>query len=261
MKLNNFKFMIAVLIGVLFLSISSVYAETAEEYLKRGDIDIGQGNFSQAISDYTKAIEINPSYAEAYHNRASAYLSKKDFANATADIIRANKLGDKGDYQFPETLRETTEAENNSGNSKGSLAGSKKINLLEGAFIYPGSYPKPAEVTFKEKNGKEVTVLAIPGQVLVYFDPSVNQKNAKVLIEANGGIILEQIPVTGFYMVGVSVGSEGKFITSIEKDNRIRYAAPNEVSEIPSGKVKNRFSNPFLNFPTSSEAQKFKTRL
>ena len=65
-----------VLIGMLFLSVVSVYAETAEEYFNRGNTSYKQGNFAQAISDYTKAIEINSNYAEAYNHRGLPTFSK-----------------------------------------------------------------------------------------------------------------------------------------------------------------------------------------
>ena len=82
MKLRNRMITMFVLIGVLFLGLSSVYAETAEEYFKQGFVSYGQGNFTQAISDYTKAIEINPNSAETYSNRGNAYGSKGDYDKA-----------------------------------------------------------------------------------------------------------------------------------------------------------------------------------
>ena len=38
-------------------------------YNNRGIIYSKQGNFTQAMSDYNKAIEINPEFAQAYNNR------------------------------------------------------------------------------------------------------------------------------------------------------------------------------------------------
>ena len=60
MKLKSSRIMMFVLIVVLFLSISSVYAETAKEYFDRGYDAHRQGNLTEAISNYTKAIEKNP---------------------------------------------------------------------------------------------------------------------------------------------------------------------------------------------------------
>ncbi|MCX5697998.1 MAG: tetratricopeptide repeat protein, partial [Candidatus Omnitrophica bacterium] len=84
--------MIFVLIGVLFLSISSVYAETVEEYFNRGLAHGNQGNFPQAISDFTKAIEINPNDAEAYYNRGLVYGTQGNFPQAISDFTKAIEI-------------------------------------------------------------------------------------------------------------------------------------------------------------------------
>ena len=81
-----------VLIGVLFLSISFVYAETVEEYFNRGLTHGKQGNFLQAISDFTKAIEIYPKDAEAYYNRGLAYDQQSNFTQATFDFTKAIEI-------------------------------------------------------------------------------------------------------------------------------------------------------------------------
>ena len=74
MRHRSFNIMMLVLIGVSFLCISSVYAETAEEYYNSGVAYGNQGNFTQAISNFKKAIEINPNYAEAYCDDAMLFL-------------------------------------------------------------------------------------------------------------------------------------------------------------------------------------------
>ena len=92
MKLHSFRIRTLVLIGVLFLSVAFVYAETAEEYSHRGNTYLKQNNFTQAISDYTKAIKINPNLAEAYNNRGNAYLKQNNFTQAISDYIEAIKI-------------------------------------------------------------------------------------------------------------------------------------------------------------------------
>ena len=49
----------------------------AEAYYYRGRTYGEKGQYGRAISDYTKAIEINPGFAEAYYNRGVAYYYKK----------------------------------------------------------------------------------------------------------------------------------------------------------------------------------------
>ncbi|MGD8372790.1 MAG: tetratricopeptide repeat protein, partial [Syntrophobacterales bacterium] len=46
----------------------------------------------QAIFDFTRAIEINPRYAEAYFNRAGAYVEKDQYDQAISDLTRVIEL-------------------------------------------------------------------------------------------------------------------------------------------------------------------------
>ena len=81
--------MIIFLLALLFLNISSVDAQTTEEYLRSGNDDFRQGNLDQAISDYTKAIDINPNLAKAYDNRGVAYAQEGSYPRAIADFTMA----------------------------------------------------------------------------------------------------------------------------------------------------------------------------
>ncbi|MFM6787580.1 MAG: tetratricopeptide repeat protein, partial [Microcystis panniformis] len=46
----------------------------AEAYLNRGNLYYNQQKYELALSDYSKAIEINPNYAYAYYNRGILYI-------------------------------------------------------------------------------------------------------------------------------------------------------------------------------------------
>ena len=46
----------------------------AEAYYNRGIAYGDKGEYDKAIEDYSKAIELNPEYAEAYNNRGNAYV-------------------------------------------------------------------------------------------------------------------------------------------------------------------------------------------
>src|SRR3990172_4271982 len=48
--------------------------------------------YDQAISDLSKAIEINPRYAEALTNRANAYASKGQYDEAISDYNKAIEI-------------------------------------------------------------------------------------------------------------------------------------------------------------------------
>ncbi len=73
----------------LFLGISSVYAQTAVDYVQRGNAYQAQENYDQAIADYTKAIDISPEFAKAYDNRGVAYAKIGQLSSAISDFTMA----------------------------------------------------------------------------------------------------------------------------------------------------------------------------
>lgn len=62
-------------------------------YISRGTTYAqGKGDLDRAIADYSMAIEINPRYAEAYNNRGNAYKDKGQYALALADFNKALEI-------------------------------------------------------------------------------------------------------------------------------------------------------------------------
>ena len=53
----------------------------------------------EAADDYTKAIELNPSFAEAYYNRGLLQIYMKDTRKGCLDISKAGELGIKEAYK------------------------------------------------------------------------------------------------------------------------------------------------------------------
>ncbi|MCX5696304.1 MAG: tetratricopeptide repeat protein [Candidatus Omnitrophica bacterium] len=64
----------------------------ADPYNNRGVVYRDQGNFTQAISDYNRAIELKPNYADAYYNRALAYQAQGSPAQAISNFSKAIKI-------------------------------------------------------------------------------------------------------------------------------------------------------------------------
>jgi Flp pilus assembly protein TadD len=51
-----------------------------------------EGNFSEALQNYNKAIELNPQDAAAFFNRGTIKVRFGDFTGARADFRNAHKL-------------------------------------------------------------------------------------------------------------------------------------------------------------------------
>ena len=71
---------------------SSDNPKTAEELMKHGDEAFDAGNCKEAIASYTQALALNPAYAEAYNNRAYAYMRMQNYAPALQDLDQALRI-------------------------------------------------------------------------------------------------------------------------------------------------------------------------
>lgn len=94
------------------------YSQTSSEYYNSGNDKHQQKNYIGAISDYNKAIKLNPSFISAYINRATSKNKLSDYRGAIIDFSKAIQLNpNDGDAYF------------NRGNSKYS------INDINGACL------------------------------------------------------------------------------------------------------------------------------
>ena len=64
-------------------------ATYAHAYNNRGFNNYKNGDFNQAISNFSKAIELIPNYVDAYYNRGLAYYSAEQYDKALADYKKA----------------------------------------------------------------------------------------------------------------------------------------------------------------------------
>src|SRR4030042_5342299 len=64
----------------------------AKAYNNRGLAYSHKGQYDQAISDFNKALEINPRYAEAYNNRGLAYDERGQLDQAISDFNKALEI-------------------------------------------------------------------------------------------------------------------------------------------------------------------------
>ena len=79
--------------------------ECAEMYYTRGLAHSKKGEVKLAIEDYTKAIELNPDYADAFYNRSKAWLHLGKPEKAKSDMAAASSIGINSTTASEEILR------------------------------------------------------------------------------------------------------------------------------------------------------------
>ena len=77
-------------------------------YNNRGVARHQKGLYDQAISDYSKAIEINPNYDLAYFNRGLCHFKKGHCDKAWDDIKKMEERGYKVPPEILKTLQEAS---------------------------------------------------------------------------------------------------------------------------------------------------------
>jgi tetratricopeptide (TPR) repeat protein len=78
--------------GVLHLVWKQMRVREARRYLLRGYRCSGEGEFENAIPNFTKAIQLSPTNSLAYYARGDAYFRQKEYASAVKDFSEAIKL-------------------------------------------------------------------------------------------------------------------------------------------------------------------------
>jgi tetratricopeptide (TPR) repeat protein len=73
---------IAIILIVLFIAPRIL----AEYYFNKGNADRDQSQWTEAITNYTKAIQLNPQDNEAIYNRGRAYIFLKMYPPAITDF-------------------------------------------------------------------------------------------------------------------------------------------------------------------------------
>jgi tetratricopeptide (TPR) repeat protein len=100
------KTSIKILVFLLAVSITSeINAQNARQYYKTGLTFVEAGNHKDAIEQFTKAISLDPEYAQAYVERARSYEAIHELKNTADDLKRALTFEQKEPELFYDASR------------------------------------------------------------------------------------------------------------------------------------------------------------
>ena len=77
---------------IVILNSDMAIAESADFYNKRGNEKYDAEDYKGAISDFSKAIKINPQHEEAYNNRGNVKLDLNIYKGAISDFSKVIKI-------------------------------------------------------------------------------------------------------------------------------------------------------------------------
>ena len=106
-----------------------LYFYYQKAYINRGHAKIQLNDYSGAIADSTKAIEINPENEKAYINHGYAKIQLKDYSGAIEDLSKVIELNPNNRIALREMLKIIKKSKN--------AINSKKISL----GVYIGEQP------------------------------------------------------------------------------------------------------------------------
>jgi len=102
---------------------------------------------------------------------------------------------------------------------------------------------KPAEITFSNFKGEEVTMLGHPGEVYVAVKPDTSISAVRDLATQIGGVVKLEIPEYGIYFLEVPVGKEAFAITQLRESRFVVNVSLNEILEAQGLKGKRLLNN------------------
>ena len=172
----------SVFTGSNYLSnISSIKAETAEDFLLKASIKKDRGDLEGAVNDLNKALEINSVYTEAFLYRGTVFVALKEFEKAINDLNFVVKSNSKSSM--------TSLALERRGLAKFFMKdypGAAK-DLIAAIEINPNEFPsgsyKILALAKDKTNDYEAAIL--------YFEKAIK-------FEPNSSFLYEQIGITKF---------------------------------------------------------------
>ena len=178
----NIRLPKSVFTGSNYLSnISSVKAETAEDFLLKASIKKDKGDLEGAVNDLNKALEINSVYTEAFLYRGTVFVALKEFEKAINDlnfVVKSNSKSSMTSLALERRGLAKFFMKDYPGAAKDLIA-AIEINPDE----FPASSYKILALAKDKTNDSEAAIL--------YF-------NKAITFEPNSSFLYEQIGITKF---------------------------------------------------------------
>lgn len=92
MKNLRLSLLIPALLFVLVSCKSMVSTNVALEHFRKGQFQLNLEEYDLAVSEFTKSIELNPNFADAYERRGLAYFKMDMQEEAEQDFAKAKEL-------------------------------------------------------------------------------------------------------------------------------------------------------------------------
>ena len=102
-RINKSTEKLIYLLSYMTYRIENSFGQTDEEYFKRANAKDAAGDYSGALEDYNKAIEINPNNARIYSNRGLTKNSLKDYSGAIEDFNKSIEINPTNSYPYYNT--------------------------------------------------------------------------------------------------------------------------------------------------------------
>jgi len=152
----------------------------AKVFLNRGYYFASKDQYDEAISDYTKALEINPRYIEAYNNRGLAYASKGQYDDAISDYNKALKINPR----YIEAYNNRGNAHLNKGQYDDAISDYNKILKIESRYAV-AYYNRGIAYIAKDQYDQAISDFSKALEILPGFEAAYGNRGRAYYLKKN----------------------------------------------------------------------------
>ena len=171
----------------------------ADAYLSRGRVYSNKGWYDMAITDFTKAAELDPKDASTFVNRGQAWEKKGDTAKAKEDYSKALELN-------ADNVMAKTNLERIKGDEAKAQPKPAPVKTVQPAPAKPAADNTAAANTSNQANGSAATTSAAPESIDL---GALSEVNAVRMVKPIYSSLAVKSNITGRVTVRVTLDEEG----------------------------------------------------